>query len=149
MKSQQSRRAILKMAKQLDDAIENRDVDFIISCFAMDCEIELLGVKLRGQDGVRRWLDWMYASISNIKFTPVTLLVEGNTFFEEFVMTALATSGAVIVSKQSEVLVFENLRIKSLRLYFDRLDFADVVVQDFLRRAILKRIVKLSLEGLV
>ena len=148
MKSQQSRRAILRMAKQLDDAIENRDVDFIISCFAADCEIELLGVKLRGQNGVRRWLDWMYASISNIKFTPVTLLVEGNTFFEEFVMTAQATSGAEISSKQSEVLVFENLRIKSLRLYFDRLDFADVVAKDFVRRAILRRITKVSLDGL-
>ena len=96
MKSQVSRRAILRIAEHLDDAIENRDVDFIISCFTADCEIELLGVKLRGQDGVRRWLDWMYAGISNIKFTPITILVEGNTFFEEFVMTALTTSGAKI-----------------------------------------------------
>ncbi|KPK62992.1 hypothetical protein AMJ83_08945 [candidate division WOR_3 bacterium SM23_42] len=149
MESQQSRRTILRVAKRLDDAIESRDVDFIISCFAEDCGIEILGIKLKGKDGVRRWLDWMYANISNIKFTPITIMIEGNTLFEEFIITATTPRGAEISSKQSEVLVFENLRIKSLRLYFDRLDFADVVAKDFFRRAVLRRIVKLSLEGLV
>ena len=41
------------VAMALDEAIERRDIDRIISCFSENCEIELLGVKLAGED----WFD--------------------------------------------------------------------------------------------
>jgi hypothetical protein len=51
-------------------------------------------------------------------------------------------------SKQAVVLVFEDLKIKSLRMYFDRLDFSGLVEKDVVSKTIVKELVKNSLEGL-
>ncbi|NHI84178.1 MAG: hypothetical protein EAX81_07750 [Candidatus Thorarchaeota archaeon] len=47
--------------------------------------IELLGAKLIGKDGVKKWLDWLFKHMSSIKFVPITIMVEGNVFLEEFI----------------------------------------------------------------
>ena len=149
MGEQQTRRMILKHAKDLDDAIEKKEKQSIISMFDEDCEIELLGITLKGRAGVCRWLDWLYKNFMNIKFTPITIMVEKDTFFEEFAVEAELKNGLVITSKQSEVLIYRESKVKSLRLYFDRLEFADTVANDVFSRALVNRIVKLSLKGLV
>ena len=45
-------------------------------------------------------------------------------------------------------MVFEGLKIKSLRMYFDRLDFSGSVAKDVVSKTIVKELVKKSLEGL-
>ena len=75
-------------------------------------------------------------------------MIQGNSFFEEFVVKAELHNGASVTSKQSEVLIYEELKVKSLRLYFDRLDFADSFNKGFLNRYIIKKIIKRSLKGL-
>lgn len=54
MEHVQSSEAILKTALNLDKAIENRNIESVLSKFTNDCEIELLGVKLSGKDGVKK-----------------------------------------------------------------------------------------------
>ena len=76
-------------------------------------------------------------------------MVEGNTFFEEFTVKARLFSGKEIKSQQAEVLVYENCKIKSLRLYFDRLDFAESVTGPPFGKIAVNQIVKKSLGGLV
>jgi hypothetical protein len=76
-------------------------------------------------------------------------MVEGNTFFEEFILVGTLPNGKIVESKQSEVLVYEDYKIKSLRVYFDRLDFADVVADSFISRKIVKTLISRSLKGLV
>ena len=53
----QSESSIRAAASELDEALEAGDIDRIVACFAVDCTVELLGVRLHGHDGVRRWLD--------------------------------------------------------------------------------------------
>ena len=98
---------------------------------------------------MEKWLDWLYKHIAEIKFLPVTIMVEGNTFFEEYLVEAKFHDGEQARSNQAVVLVFENLKIKSLRLYFDRLDFSNAVAKDVISKTIVKELVKKSLEGLV
>jgi len=145
----QKRQVILKLAKDLDDAIERKDKHSIISMFDEDCEIELLGVTLKGGAGVGRWLDWLYENLISMKLTPITTMIEGDTFFEEFVVKAKLKNGAEISSKQSEVLVYTKNKVKSLRMYFDRLEFADAVARDIITRRLVSKVVKLSLKGLL
>jgi hypothetical protein len=97
---------------------------------------------------VKKWLDWLFRNFWQIRFQPIVIMVKGNTLFEEFIVRARLHSGPEIKSKQSEVLVFAEDKIKSLRLYFDRLDFADLLTKDFISKAALSRIMKKSLEGL-
>ena len=121
----------------------------MVDAFADDCEIELMGITLKGKEGARKWSEWLFSSVPNIKFKPIIILIEGNVFFEEFLVTGTLPDGKVVESKQSEVLVYENSKIKSLRLYFDRLDFADLVALSFFSKKIVKMLKSRSLKGLV
>ncbi len=139
---------IRRVAMTLDNAIENKSLDAVMSCFTDDCEIELLRHSLYGKAGVKKWFNWLFKNVWQIKFQPVIIMAEGNTLFEEFIIRVRFESGPEVKSKQSEVLVFENDRIKCLRLYFDRLDFADTVAKDPVSKAVVSRVIKKSLEGL-
>ncbi|MDX1814287.1 MAG: hypothetical protein R3319_05800, partial [Candidatus Bathyarchaeia archaeon] len=86
--------------------------------------------------------------VATIKFVPITIIVEGNTFFEEFIVEAKFHDGEEARSKQAVVLVFEDSKIKSLRMYFDRLDFSSSVAKDVISKTIVKELVNKSLEGL-
>lgn len=140
---------IKEVAMDFDNAIEARDVEQMVDAFADDCEIELMGITLKGKDGARKWSEWLCNSTPNIIFTPIIIMVEGNVFFEEFLVTGTLPNGTVVKSKQSEVLVYENYKIKSLRLYFDRLDFADLVAQGFFSKRVVNMLKSRSLKGLV
>ena len=149
MEQNQLPNKIRKVASDLDKAIENKDVESILSSFSDDCQIELLGIKLTRKDGVRRWIDWMYKHLAEVRFLPVTIMVDGNTFFEEFILKGKLHNGIEVQSKQAEVLTYENYEVKSLRLYFDRLDFADSVVKGSMSKTFVRRLMRKSLKGLV
>jgi ketosteroid isomerase-like protein len=145
----QTKDAILKAAKDFDDIIETRDINQILPFFHEECTIELLGVTLHGHEGARKWLDWMFQYLQSISFDPIVIMVEGDTFFEEFIVNGTLSDGRHIQSKQAEVLIYENLLVKHLRVYFDRLDFADAVASGWLTRKIIERLIKISTKGLV
>ncbi|MDY6893107.1 MAG: nuclear transport factor 2 family protein [Chloroflexota bacterium] len=148
MEASLSSAQIRKVAMGLDNALEARDTELVLTYFSDDCEIELLGVKLVGKEGARRWLDWLYGHLNTVKLLPITIMVEGDTFFEEFVLKGRLQDGHEVESKQAEVLVYENYKVKSLRLYFDRLDFADAVAKGFISKAIVSQMIKASLKDL-
>lgn len=148
MDCRQSPEEIRKVAMEFDNAIESKNVELALSGFADDCEIELLGARLIGIQGARKWLDWLYKNLAEVKFVPITVMVDGSIYFEEFVLEGKLHNGVEVRSKQAEVLIYENLKVKSLRLYFDRLDFADAVAKGPISRAISRRLVRTSLKGL-
>lgn len=139
---------IRKIAMALDRALEGKDTEAVREKLADDCEIELLSVKLSGKEGVRKWFNWVYTHLAKIEFLPVTIMVEGITFFEEYIDKAEFQDDKEARSSQAVVLVFEGCKIKSLRMYFDRIDFASVVAKDIISKTIVSQLVKKSLEGL-
>jgi ketosteroid isomerase-like protein len=148
MNSTRSSEELRDAALAFDEALERKDLSAILESFTDDCEIELLGIKLFGRQGARRWFNWIFEHVTEIKFLPMTIMVEGNTFFEEFMVKATFHDGEEAQSRQVVLLVFENSKIKSLRLYFDRLDFSGVVAKDIISKTIIREIVNKSLEGL-
>lgn len=140
---------IREIAQMFDDAIVEQDEGLILSSFSDDCEIELLNLTLYGKEGVKRWIDWFYRYVDEVEFVPVTIMVKGNTFFEEFIVSGRFENGKPFRSKQAEVLEFKDKKISSLRLYFDRLDFADALVHNIAQRTIVKKIISKSQEGLL
>jgi ketosteroid isomerase-like protein len=149
MPQQQSIDEIRRVAMTLDNAIENRNLDAVLSCFADDCEIEMLRHSLYGKAGVKKWFGWLFRNVWQIKFQPIVIMAEGNVLFEEFIIRARLQSGPEVKSKQAEVLVFENDKIKCLRLYFDRLDFVETLTKDPVSKAVVNRLIKKSLKGLI
>jgi len=75
-------------------------------------------------------------------------MVENNIFFEEFGIKATYNNGKSLDVKLAEVLEYENYKIKSLRLYLDRLQFSDVLAKGFFSKKLVNVIKKKSLEGL-
>lgn len=140
---------IKKIAMDLDNTIETKDIEKILPFFADDCEIFILEAKLFGLEGARKWLEWMLAHVAEIKFDPIVIMVKDNIFFEEFIVKATLQNGTKVESKWAEVLVYENLKIRSLRLYFDRLEFADSITKGPFSKFIIRKIIKESLKGLV
>ena len=53
MKDNQTADKIRKVAMDFDNAIENKNIEVIVSAFPDECKIELLGITLMGKDGVR------------------------------------------------------------------------------------------------
>jgi ketosteroid isomerase-like protein len=139
---------ILRHAKAFDDAVEQRDMKEILSYFCDDSEIELLGVKLTGKKGLKNAFDWIYKYLKEMKLVPITIMVDGDVFFEEFIVKARIKDGRELQVKQAEILVWDKEKIKSLRLYFDRLELADAFVSNFLERIMVKQLIRESLKGL-
>jgi hypothetical protein len=141
---------IRELAKALDDAIENRETEAVISHFSETCEIELLGTKLAREEGLRKAISWIYGYLKEITLIPITIMIEGNTFFEEFIVRTKTKEGKEIQIKQTEVLVYDDeYKVKSLRLYFDRLELAAAYTSNPLEKMIINWLKKSSLKGLL
>jgi ketosteroid isomerase-like protein len=149
LSQEQDAERIKQVVMEFDNAIESKDIDGLVSFFADDYEIELMGTTLSGKKGVRKWLEWLFGTLVEVQFKPIIIMVEGNVFFEEFILVGTLPNGKVVESKQSEVVVYEDFKIKSLRVYFDRLDFADAVAKDFISRRIVETLISRFLKGLV
>lgn len=120
----QSEASIRQAASELDEALETGDLDRVVACFAEDCTIELLGIRLHGHEGVRRWLDWVFSLVERIEFSPRLTSVEGETFIEEFGVTGTLTNERRLEGQWAELLTYRDDLVTSLRLYFNPIDFA-------------------------
>ena len=141
---------IRELAKALDDAIENRETEVVVSHFSEACEIELLGIKLVGKEGLRKAIGWMFRYLRETRLTPITIMTEGNTFFEEFFVRTKTNEGEEIQVKQAEVLVYDDeYKVRSLRLYFDRLELAATYTSNPIERMMIDQLKKASLKGLL
>ena len=150
MKERLSQEQIRKLSKALDDAIESKNIKELVSYFSNDCEVELLGIKLSGKEGLKKAIAWMFGYLDEIRFAPITIIVDGDVFFEEFFVKAKTRKGEEIETKQAEVLVYnEEYKVKSLRLYFDRLELAAAYVSNPLERFMVNQLIKTSLKGLL
>jgi ketosteroid isomerase-like protein len=141
---------IRQVAKELDNTLETKNIERILAFLADDCEIQLLGIKVKGKEGARRSLKWQFGHVAEYELIPVVIMIEGNVFFEEFLVKAKLPDGTSLESKQAEVLVYnQDYKVVSLRLYFDRLDFADAVARDPVTKFVVRTLIKTSLRGLV
>ena len=148
MAEEQSADEIRRVAKLLDDAVEHGDTAAVLSCFAEECEIELPGLTLHGKAGLQRALDWLYRELGAVRFEPVRIIVEGDTFVEEFVLEAKRGTEPEVRIRAAEVLVYKDYKVTQLRFYFDRLALAQALARGFLERWIVKRMEGVSLRGL-
>ena len=136
-------------ARKLDDAVEDKDMETILSCFAEDCEVELFGIRLQGKEGLKRSIDWMYKKIDQIKFEPITIIIDGNTFFEEFFLIARLESGTEVRIKAAEVLIYKAFKVTSLRLYFDRMQLGNLFAKGFFEKLLFQKMNRITLKGLI
>ena len=140
---------IREEAKTLDDEIEKGNIIDIMPFFSNECKIELFGIELQGKKGLNRALEWMNNHLSNIKLTPVVIMVENSTYFEEFIVDAKTANGNKIQMKQAEVLEYDkDYKVKSLRLYFDRLQLAKESTTNIIEQLLVNKLIKSSIKGL-
>ncbi len=147
MKSNQLSIKIRKVAKDLDDAVEKHDIESVLSCFLDDCEVEVFGIVLKGKYHLKKALNWLYNMVGEIKFEPIIIMVNDDVFFEEFILKGRKHDKKFEV-KAAEVLIYKDYKVKTLRLYFDRLQVAKVISKGFFEKFVLNMIDKKSLKAL-
>ena len=147
MTSNESSVRIQKVAKDLDNAVEKHDIEFVLSCFLDDCEVEFSGIVLKGKCHLKKALNWLYNIFGDIKFDPIVIMVDGNVFFEEFILKG-CKHGKKFEVKAAEVLIYKNYKVKTLRLYIDSLQVANGLSEGFFEKIILKMVNKKSFKGL-
>ena len=145
----QKKEKILKLASDLDKDLESQKIDKVLTYFSEDGEIELFGLNLVGKEGIKKWLTWFFGICDKIQFEPIVIMVEGDTFFEEFIIHITQKNGKTLSVKVAEVLIYEDFKIKSLRLYLDRLQFSELIIDGFFGKKIVETIKKKSLNGLL
>ena len=149
MENSRNDEKIRELAKALDDAVEQHNVEELVSYFSEECEIQLPGITLTGHEGLRKAIRWMYTYLKEIALIPITIIIQGNIFFEEFIVRA-EIAGSKTEVRQAEVLEYgENYKVKSIRLYFDRLELARAFSTSFIDRILINRVNKTSLKGLL
>ncbi len=139
---------LTELAEGFGDAIERKDLTALLECFADDCEIELFNIKLRGREGVRKWYKWTFRHMRAMSFEKINSMSNGDTSFEEYILHGTLHNGKKMQSRQARVLVFEGDEVKSFRLYMDRLQFADSVVNDFAGKMVVRRFINVSVKEL-
>ena len=147
MTSNQSSIKIRKAAQDLDDAVEKHDIEAVLSCFLDNCEIEVFGIMLTGKKHLRKALNWLYEMVGEIKFNSIIIMIHDNIFFEEFILKGFK-DGKKIEVKAAEVLTYKDYKVKTLRLYLDRLQVAKVIYDGFFEKFIVDLIIKKSIKGL-
>ncbi len=140
---------VKELAEKFDEAIEQHNIPAVIEAFSDDCEIELLGIKLHGKEGAKKWINWLYSTIPNIKFEPVVIINEGNVFYEEFFVIVTLPNGKMVKSHQAETLIFEIDKLKTLRIFFNPLDFSDFARGGRLGKRLFDILIKKSVSGLI
>lgn len=149
MNEVQNKNKIIKLAEELDDDLESQELDKLLPYFSEDCEIEIFGLKIIGKQRLKNWLIWFFSLFDKIKFEPIIIMVEKDVFFEEFFIHVTFNQGKELSVKIAEVLEYQDYKIKSLRLYIDRLEFAEVIATGFFSKKIIKLIKKRSIKDLV
>lgn len=122
---------IIKLAMNFDNDLEAKNLQKLPSYFSDDCQIELLGKTLNGKEGVSQWLDWLFGNVKELRFVIINVIVKDNMLIEEYALNAETAEGLKIQSRQVEILEFDQYnKIHNLRLYFDRIDFANTLLQN-------------------
>ena len=103
MNEDQIKNKILKLAEELDNDLELQDIDKLIPYFSQDCEIEIFGLKIKGKEKLKDWLNWFFTLFDTIKFEPIVIMVEKNIFFEEFIIHVSFNQGKELSVKVAEV----------------------------------------------
>lgn len=136
-----------QIAMELDEAIMNRNAEDALSFFHDDCQIEMFGLRLEGSEGARRWIHWLLNELNAMEFIPITIMVQGNSLFEEFTLKAELFDGERLETREAVVLSFRDEKVSGLHLYMDRLEIAEHLRSRFIR-FIVGVVERLSTSGL-
>jgi len=145
MNSNQSSIKIRKAAKILDDNIEKHEIKSVINSFDDECEIEIFGITFKGKEKLEKVLRRLYSIIGEFKFEPIVILVDNNTFFEEFNIV-IKKENKEFKIKAAEVLIYKNYKVKKIRLYLDRIQISNIIAKGLFERFIVGFINKKSLK---
>jgi hypothetical protein len=141
MASLQLSEKIRTVAKELDDAVERHDIPAVLTCFTDECSVELFGTTLHGKVQLEKALRWLYKIMGEIRFEPLTILINDEVFIGEFIFRGKKQKTEISI-KATEVLIYEDYKVKILRLYLDGLQIATVMSSGFFEKSLLRMVNK-------
>jgi len=109
------------MAEIFEDAIVNNDVEKFASLFTEDSMIEDPFGTLKGPEGARLCMEWIYSHFEKIALKEILTIVRGNVVVIEYFLEGITRNGETVTFPGVLIEECEGLKIRHLRNYFDGL----------------------------
>ncbi len=124
------------------EAIIKNDVEKLLTCFTADASITDAVGTLRGHDGVRTWIKWLYKSMSKVNLKETGLVIEGDKAAHEYVFEGTTPEGVNVNFSSLAIYEFKDEKIQSLRDYFDILGIAKQMAKGYIAKKAISSIEK-------
>ena len=112
----------LALAARLDDAINRRDLDAMVSCFAADFVNETPAHparSFRGRDQVRKNWAQIFAAVPNLEADMINCASRGDTVWSEWEMRGTRLDGANHLMRGVSIFKVVDDQFASVRFYLE------------------------------
>lgn len=135
---------------ELIDSLERKDIGRALSCFTDDASWFTPHGIFRGKDNIKRYLDWMFDSLTDIQFTleGVGVLINGNKGAHQSIYSATYKGTKFRVDNICTYEFSEDNKIKNHWTITDRLAFAQNLATGPIERKAVNMIIAKTRQGL-
>jgi len=134
--------------RSVHENIMKNDVEKLLPLFAEDVTLISPGVTLKGHDGVRRWMKWLYFDFPKLTLKETSLIIEENKAAHEYVLEGTTPEGQTVSFDGVAIYEFKDGKILTCRIYYDVLTIAKQVVKGFIAKRAVKSMVDQYEKGL-
>jgi len=123
-----------------DDAYMRNDADKLVSLFTEDGTITDPAGTLKGPEGIRLYLKWVYTHFSKVSLREVGVIVEGNRLAREVIFEGTMPDGLTVTYPVVSISEFKDGKTQSWRIYYDVLAPAKQTAKGWMARRALRSI---------
>ncbi|MGQ9543195.1 MAG: nuclear transport factor 2 family protein [Candidatus Bathyarchaeia archaeon] len=130
------------------DAIMSNDVERFISFFAEDATLTDAAGILKGPDGLRLWMKWLYSNFSRMILKDKRLIAEGDSAAHEYLLEGATPEGSTVSFSGVAIYEFKDGKIQHIRNFYDVLGIAGQVAKGWMARRAVNSIEEQFKRGL-
>jgi ketosteroid isomerase-like protein len=136
------------MVRRLNDAIQDKDVDAVVSMYAEDAILVVPEGTFEGRKEIRRYWEWQIGMADELEGTETEIMAQGDKAAAEHVYSVRMVDGGIWRAPISCLYEFKDERIRRHRMSYDRLSIAEQAATGWLASRLVGSIVGRMEEGL-
>jgi len=143
-----SEKEIKDVVRGLNQAIERKDVEKMLSLYAEGAVLVVPEGTFEGREEIRRYWMWQAQSALEVKSTETEMIVQGNKLAAEHIIAVTMVSGTKWQVSIACMYEFTDGKIQLHKLSYDRLSVAKQAAKGWLAKRLVSSIVSQVEKGL-
>lgn len=132
----------------LNEALERKDADSILSLYSDDATLEVSEGTFAGKEEIGRYWRWQFGQASEITSTEVEMIVQGDKLCAVHMIGVTMSNGMKWTAPVTCIYSFADRKIQSHRMCFDRLLVAKQAAKGWLAGKLVGSVVSKMEKGL-